>query len=404
MRSTIHTFQEAEQFCDTLQSTNGQQKPRSLTRIAQLLKLLGNPQQQLHAIHVTGSYGKSSTAYMIAALLKSRGYTVGLHIKPHLTAITERFCINGEPMPKSVFTNYVKRLTPLVQSMTDKPTYFEFLVVIMILYFTDRHVDIAVIEVGRGGRVDATNIIDTKLLVVTNVFLVHTDILGPTKNDILNEKLGLIRQGIPVVSGIREPALRNIIKKTAQKMQGKAHFVDERTVAERGILPFHGKAKANAALALAAVRSITPIDTTRVRRAWASMHIPGRFERIAYKTNTIYMDAAHNAEKMQFLVQDIRDEFPDSLYTVILRTYADKTLHTYLLALQPIASAFWIATDEPTRIQKHWNDIQTPVHYLSLNAIVKGVAQPSATSFLITGGMTILGQIRTRLSIPYRVK
>src|SRR3990167_8385489 len=183
-------------------------KELGLERISHLLKLLGNPQNKFKSIHIAGTSGKGSTAFYISRLLqesKSQRVKVGLHISPHLVDIRERLQINGKLIPMNRFARLIGEIKPAVESMKDSkvgyPSYFEILVAAAFLYFAKVQVDWAVVEVGLGGRLDATNVLIPAISVITNVGLDHTDILGKTVEEIAWEKAGIIKAGVPVVTG-----------------------------------------------------------------------------------------------------------------------------------------------------------------------------------------------------------
>src|SRR3989304_710124 len=193
-------------------------KELGLERIGYLLKLLGNPQNKFISIHIAGTSGKGSTAFYIAKLLevskvsnvskvsKGRGTPkIGLHISPHLVDIRERMQINGKLIELNKFIKLIEEIKPAVESMKNSkvglPSYFEILVAASFLYFAQEKVDWAVVEVGLGGRLDATNVLNPTLVVITNVGLDHIEILGNKVEKIAKEKAGIIKSGVPVVTG-----------------------------------------------------------------------------------------------------------------------------------------------------------------------------------------------------------
>src|SRR3990172_657457 len=246
-------------------------KELGLERISYLLKLLGNPQNKFKSIHIAGTSGKGSTAFYIAKLLEYAGpvshsppasaqssqpsessrssepldlravgspsmtatrypstvnrkpltFKIGLHISPHLIDIRERLQINGKLIPMNRFIKLIGEIKPTVESMKDSkvgsPSYFEILVAAAFLYFAKVKVDWAVVEVGLGGRLDATNVLNPELTIITNVGLDHTEILGTKVEKIAYEKAGIIKQGVSVVTGVERKALKIIQKVAKQK-------------------------------------------------------------------------------------------------------------------------------------------------------------------------------------------
>lgn len=190
-----------------------------------LLDALGNPHRQLVSVHIGGTNGKGSCAHMTAAILQSAGYKTGLFTSPHLKSVTERFRVNGVPMPEDVFTAWVNRLIPMLDEI--EPTYFEATVAIALGYFRDMKVDVAVVEVGLGGRLDATNIIHPIACMITNIGHDHLDILGPGLDRVASEKAGIIKPGVPVIIGERQPELENIFLRAAGSCHAPIRFAEE---------------------------------------------------------------------------------------------------------------------------------------------------------------------------------
>lgn len=402
MTTVFHTFEEAENYCNSFITTGTTQKERTLRRIEHLMELLGNPQKNIHAIHITGSYGKSSTAYMIASLLEQKGLSVGLHMKPHLESITERMCINRIPISKEAFITYVNRIRPIVALMDEQPTYFELLVALMLLYFSDRHVDVAVIEVGRGGRLDATHICPSDIVALTNVFLVHTDILGASKEKILQEKLGLAHTYTNIVVGSVSKHLRSVLQSFAKKINARVTYVDAKSIDTLSI-PLKGKAqKENAALAIQVAAAFTHLTTEEIAAALTTMKLPGRFEVHSEKTNTIIMDGAHNKEKMNFLYKDFITYYPDNRITLILKYKQDNDIPTYIRIFKPIINTIILVLLTPNE-QTEKKQINSAL-YLSINETISYIRCQTHTTFLITGSMKLIGKIRAGLSIPYQLK
>ena len=394
MAGTLETFEEAENYCQSFISPDNAPKSRTLSRITYLMQLLGNPQKKLRVIHVTGSYGKSSTAYMIASLLEQKGLTVGLHTKPHLESLTERMCINRTPIPDTVFVEYVNRIKLAVDAMGEQPTYFELLVAIMLLYFHESNVDVAIIEAGRGGRLDATNICIGDMLVITNIFLVHTDILGDTEEKILKEKMGLMKSHTNIISGVTQESLQTLLQQLAKQFQTTVQFSNAEHIKNISI-PFGGNVqRTNATLALLAATTYTDLTDAQISAGFSSMKFPGRFEVQPIGTNTIIMDSAHDEEKMRFLLQDIRKKYPKQKMTVILRQKNTEEVHSFTTILQPIANNFLFVSLE--KMEKH--------QCMTVPEVMSYIKKQTNTLFLVTSSIHLIGIIRAGLSIPYRLK
>ena len=188
--------------------------------ILALMAQLGNPHEQLRCIHVAGTNGKGSTSHLIAAVLQSAGYKVGLFTSPHLVDFRERIRINGQPIPEDEVTRFVEHLTTNDQRLTTNdqtPSFFEATTALAFDYFAREKVDIAVIEVGLGGRLDSTNIITPLLSVITNIGFDHTEFLGHTLKDIAREKAGIIKPNVPCVIGETDSETMPVFIEAAQK-------------------------------------------------------------------------------------------------------------------------------------------------------------------------------------------
>jgi dihydrofolate synthase/folylpolyglutamate synthase len=190
-----------------------------------LCEALGNPHTQFKSIHVAGTNGKGSTSHFLSAVLQSAGYKVGLHTSPHLKSYTERFKINGQSAPESEIVAFVAKHWALIEQI--EPSFFEISVALAFDYFARERVDVAVIEVGLGGRLDSTNIITPDLSVITNISFDHTDLLGDTLAKIAFEKAGIIKPGVPVVISETQAETEPVFRQKALETQSKIVFADQ---------------------------------------------------------------------------------------------------------------------------------------------------------------------------------
>jgi dihydrofolate synthase / folylpolyglutamate synthase len=286
----------------------------SLDRIARLCDAMGDPQHAAPVIHVTGTNGKGSTAQMITRLLMAHGLRVGTYSSPHLERVNERLAIDGEPISDDEFGRQVGAVADLEVVCGVRPGYFEACTAAAFHWFADEAVDVAVIEVGLLGRWDATNVVDAKVAVVTNIGLDHTEFAGPTKAHIAAEKAGIIKPGSTVIIGERDPSLVSIFLAEPHErawLRGEHFDVADNEVALGGRLvelttpggrfadlyvPLHGRYQAdNAAVALASVEAFfdaAPAPDV-VEEAFGSVRMPGRFEVVGHQPLVI-LDGAHN--------------------------------------------------------------------------------------------------------------
>ncbi|WP_285269717.1 bifunctional folylpolyglutamate synthase/dihydrofolate synthase [Kaistella rhinocerotis] len=193
-----------------------------LENITKLCEFFGNPQQNLKMVHIGGTNGKGSTSNMLSSILQEAGYKTGLYNSPHLIDFTERIKIDGQNCDREFVFDFIQKLKKLPADI--QPSFFEFTTVMAFEYFRLRNVDIALIEVGLGGRLDSTNIITPLVSAITNVALDHQDILGETLEEIAREKAGIIKPGIPVISGSNDEEVKRIIEEKAK--ENASDFID----------------------------------------------------------------------------------------------------------------------------------------------------------------------------------
>lgn len=190
-----------------------------------LCSFLGNPQNNFRSIHIAGTNGKGSTSHMIAAILQKAGYKTGLYTSPHLKDFRERIRINGEMIPEEKVISFTEKITPSISELS--PSFFEITVAMAFDYFAEERVEVAVIEVGLGGRLDSTNIIQPDLSIITNIGWDHMNILGNTLEQIASEKAGIIKKGIPVVIGETQNESASVFLKFASENQAPIVFADK---------------------------------------------------------------------------------------------------------------------------------------------------------------------------------
>lgn len=299
-----------------------------LARTRALLGSLGDPHRSFRAIHVGGTNGKGSTAAMLASMLGSRGYRVGLYTSPHLIDFTERIQVNGRVIP----ADRVRAMTEKVREASDAclsepPTFFEATTTLAFAYFAEAAVDCAVIEVGLGGRFDATNVLTPLVSVITTIGLDHQEYLGTTPEAIAFEKAGIIKQGVPVVAGRLAPGPLSVIRRTATEREASCVVLGENFDAkgetpERfcydgmgrrydGLsCPLPGRhqldnaACALAALDLAGVRGLT-VGEEAVREGLCAVRWPGRLEFVSRRPD-VWLDGAHNLQAAEALAAHLR--------------------------------------------------------------------------------------------------
>jgi dihydrofolate synthase/folylpolyglutamate synthase len=198
---------------------------KDLHNTIELCEQLGNPQHKFKSIHIAGTNGKGSTSHMLAAIFQQAGYKTGLYTSPHLLDFRERIRINGEMVPTAFVTTFVEQMRPSIEHL--EPSFFELTVAMAFQYFALEQVDIAIIEVGLGGRLDSTNIITPELSVITNISYDHMHILGNTLPEIASEKAGIIKEGVPVVISETQSEISSVFIDKAASLHAPIHFADQ---------------------------------------------------------------------------------------------------------------------------------------------------------------------------------
>ena len=286
-----------------------------LERIKQLLEKLDNPQQKVPVIHIAGTNGKGSVCAYLSSILTEAGYRVGRYTSPHLIDWTERICINQKPISPTELQQYLERVIAATQNDTETPTQFEIITAVAWLYFAEQKADIAVIETGLGGRLDATNVCENPLVsVITSISLEHWQILGPTVADIAREKAGILKAKCPVAIGELPESAKIVIEKRIQELdcpatwvkpardlgQGLAEYqLNQNGVKVRYELPLLGKIQLmNSAIAIATIEILQhrgwQISETAIQNGIAKTQWPGRLQQTTWKNQTILIDGAHN--------------------------------------------------------------------------------------------------------------
>ncbi len=222
---------DAQEFIRWVESQRRYSEKVSLDKMRYLCNLFDNPQDKFKSIHVTGTNGKGSTIAFLRSALMAHGLNVGTFTSPYITCFNERIGYNGNNIPDNELLKYanmiVSKYPKIEEDRVELPTFFEFITILMFLYFSElEDLDVAIIEVGIGGRLDSTNVIKPLISVITNVALDHMQILGDTLDKILIEKLGIVKENTPVVLGIKEQELKEIAIKVASKFNSRVTFVN----------------------------------------------------------------------------------------------------------------------------------------------------------------------------------
>lgn len=420
----VTTFAGAIDYLESLKPETGSRLYiGTLERIEDLLHRLGNPHHGTNFVHVGGTAGKGSTCYMIAAMLQEAGYKTGLHVSPHIEDVRERLQINGQFIAEDRFVTYVNQLMPVVDDMRvssphGAPSYFEALLAITFQYFKDEKVDIAVVEVGMGGTLDGTNVITPKVAVLTNVGLDHTQFLGNTVEKIAQDKVGIFKKGIDVVSGVTQPSVRAIVRAKTNELGCRLQLLGENFDEKIPIdipVPYQRK---NAVLAIVAVRALQKhgftVSDEAMRVALTSIKIPGRFELLTALTSnleprTLLLDGAHNPDKVLALREALETIYPKQKIRFVFAAKKDKNIAEMIRILEPIAKKFYFtqflqSTDfgknfslEAKGLQGY-TTIDAQVYDSSKRTYQAALEESSSDDIVcITGSLYLVGELRSFL-------
>jgi len=348
----------------------------NLDRMRALMAALGNPQEAYPTIHVAGTKGKGSTSAFCASALKAAGYRTGLYTSPHLQDFCERIQIDGEQISHAELAELVELVKPEVAKIPALTT-FEITTALGFLCFARRKVDVAVIEVGLGGRLDATNVITPRVSVITSLSYDHTAVLGDTLTLIAGEKAGIIKTGVPAVSSPQKPEALAVLEKVSaercapltlvgldvlyQKREAGFSKLDGQLldVWMPGLphlqlyIPLLGSYQLeNAATAYAALKvSGISLSDWAIHMGFAEVRWPCRFE-IVSETPTVILDSAHNKDSFEKLAQTLEEYFPARKVTLILGVSEDKLLADMLTAIAPkIARVLVSRADHPRALE-----------------------------------------------------
>lgn len=375
MDTPIETYEQALQFLygrinyERLHSESYSAQDLKLDRMRWLLNLIGNPQNSLPAVHVAGTKGKGSTCAMVASILTAAGLSTGLYISPHISAFEERMTVDGRRPTPAELVDLVNRVREPVAEMDRlpqrmPPTYFEIATALAWLYFLEEEAQAAVLETGLGGRLDSTNVCRPIVTCITNISRDHTHLLGDTIRQIAAEKAGIIKPGVPVVSGVAQPETIEVIERTARIQaapcwllgrdivitaaarvsaeQGSRWQIDVRTPHSEfhGVrVPLRGRHQMeNTTLALGLVDRLreagVSISDEAVHCGLNRVDWPARVEVIG-NAPTVVVDAAHNWASAKALVAALHDEFPNRRRILIFASTRDKDVRGQLRLLLP---------------------------------------------------------------------
>ncbi|RJP34342.1 MAG: bifunctional folylpolyglutamate synthase/dihydrofolate synthase [Actinobacteria bacterium] len=438
-RGWVVDFREAEDYLD--KAARHGIKP-SLDRIRILCSKLGDPQLKFPSIHITGTNGKTSTARMISSILEVGGRKVARYTSPHMQSITERICVDGRPIAEREFASLLERIIPQVEE-TDRETgdplsYFEITTAMAFVHFARRKVDVGVVEVGLGGRWDATTLVDSRVQVITGVALDHVAELGGTLEKIAWEKAGIIKDDSYVISAVADPKALEIIGDTCEekhsnlKLYGRefqllynlTYGIDTGRVGQavgiRGLLreypeifvPLLGEHQAvNAACAVASCEayagSLSALSATEVEMGMRRVTSPGRLEVVSLDP-LMLLDGAHNPDGASRLAHVIHNDLIYDHLILVVGILEDKDIVQMLELLLPLASTIIVTQSRDERATPA-RRIAAMVEEMGYDCLVmeevseavKFARTLAAVSDMVcvTGSLYTVGEARTALGL-----
>jgi len=410
-----------------------------LTRQAEILRLLGDPQNKIKIIHIAGTSGKGSTAFYLSSLLVSHGNNVGLTLSPHLLDIRERFQINNQFISPKEFVDYLNQIIPVIEKIKKtnlgNPTFFEILIALAFYIFHQKKVDYAVVETGLGGLMDGTNTITSpdKIAVFTKIGLDHTQILGPNITAIATQKAGIIHPKNPVFSINQIPSAKLVFDKAAQKNQTTITYIQPKinfkNIVSQNFSLFYDfhfqdlfipKLKINtiglyqienSALALSVFKFISTrdnfdINISKIRSVFSKIKFYGRVDIHQNKNQLLILDGAHNPQKMTALLKSLKTFFPNQKFTFVLAFKQRKDFAKMLKMIVPFAkniiiTSFMVTSQDMVHLSQPHQSMVKIFQKLNFSKFETIPDQSSAlttalqfnNNIVITGSLYLLGEI-----------
>lgn len=412
----FQTMQQCTDFIFQLKASSYKGEP--LEAMNKILAALGHPERKTKFIHFAGSNGKGSTLNATREILMAHDWTVGAFTSPHLERANERITINQQEISDEQFLRYANAVAQAVEEQLNGqfPSFFEVVTCIALQHFAEEEVDIALLETGIGGRLDATNVVIPEVSVITTISLEHTDLLGDTHALIAAEKAGIIKKGKPVVVGVEHPEARETIRQIAQQQEAPSYLLHESFQVERlanGAFHYKGDCSIsniqpamegihqqnNAALAITASKLVLrELREEAVRVALHRAKWQGRFER--FGTNLI-LDGAHNSEGTAALIQTLQQVEPNKKYHFLYAALQDKDHAVSIQIMEQVATALYFTTIQmPRAMSAQALAAQSPNSHI-VEDWAKFLAEQQLAEdelLIITGSLYFIGEVRTFLT------
>ena len=352
-----------------IHSVNWRGSRPGLERITELLDKLGNPQKSLRCVHIAGTNGKGSTSAMLDSILREAGYKVGLFTSPYIETFNERVMYDGKPIDNDDLCRLVSEVAPIAEAMDDPPTEFELITALGFVYFQEKGCDVVVLEVGMGGRLDSTNVIEAPYLsIITGVALDHENFLGDTVEKIACEKAGVIKEGVPVLYGGEIESVKNIIESAAKEKNAPMFVTDRSSLVVKqadfsgtyldydGLkdlyLPLLGLYQPrNLATVVSAIKILRTrgllVTESALRQGLAKTKWKARFE-VLMQEPLFLFDGSHNMQGIDAACEAFSHYFGNKKLYLVTGVMADKAYDAMVKKLLPFAAkVFTVTPDNP---------------------------------------------------------
>ena len=385
-----------------------------------LLKFLKNPQDNFKTIHVAGTNGKGSTAAIIYSILIANGYKVGLYTSPHLINFNERIRVNGVTITDEEIISFMNYVEPAINEI--KSTFFEVTTAMAFYHFNNNDVDIAIIETGLGGRLDSTNVVNPSLTVMTPISLDHRDILGDTIEKIANEKAGIIKKGVPLITANQVDNVSKILEKRVKKKESVMHICpnpESVKLSPNGTsfevygnnynTSLIGEHQAqNAALAIATIKLFNPkISYETIAKGLRNVHWPGRLQLVSDK---VYYDVAHNENGVKSVIYNLSRMFPTSKFYGLLCLKGDKEIDCIAESIKSQFEMLFVSTSKdgllmkPEKLSKELHNLKVENFPSSdINSSISKINKLRNPNdvILIFGSHYIANEVFSEFEIPF---
>ncbi|MBN9653847.1 bifunctional folylpolyglutamate synthase/dihydrofolate synthase [Halobacillus sp. GSS1] len=426
---------EYEEAIDWIHSREKFKVKPGLKRMEWMMERLGHPEKKFRSVHIAGTNGKGSTLSFLRYILQQQGMSVGTFTSPYIEKFNERISVDGQSIQDEALAEFVLRVKPLSEELGQthlgEPTEFEIITAVAMLYFSETSLDLVLIETGLGGRFDSTNILTPVLSLITNIGHDHMNVLGSTIREIAEEKAGIIKPEIPVVTGVKQQEAIEVITQKARSCHSKVFrlgrdfnithqsssddgesfvFANETFHPETFVSQMKGPHQVeNASLAIQAAEVLRAlgiqIDRNLYRKGITSTRWPARFEKVMDAPLTI-IDGAHNEEGTSALVETVKRHYADKRVVLVYSALEDKPVKKMLNQLESVVDKAYMTTFEfPRALKGHelaeYSDIAETVAIEDYKQAIQIASEQVGEDgiLLITGSLYFISRIREYFEI-----